>query len=1229
MRVDQQRANGSPWQCVRTAGRAAGRTRRLVALAALPGMLVTVVLLPLLSPATALGGPHAPDLPQTAEQAPVTYTLVATRTLDPGDQPDPNGGAGAMGQTLCPSGQNPVDILALGFVDRERLALAVSCNPGGFGVRPSVVVVRADGGGFAQAPLDSEVALAVGFDPFSQRLVRSIVGSAGRRVVNAVPLPGSIYPERSWTVAPATDDTMPLAFAAGPGGVIYGLSKEGVGRFGPGTERKSLWPAAMRSGLPAVPGSLAVDSQGNVYIKSASAGEPLARFNAVGRFEEGWGVQGLGESIRSVLQVAGWAAENGLALLEGDDSGLYARFFAPDGRALGERPVWPDLRPGPRPQLAVGPGGQYAVGGRLADGRVALAWHAADGSLRRSVADVPANDRGAARGELRVAAAGGEAAAQAQAPLPVPGTIVRWARDGSVAARFPAPVDSVDIALFEDGDLLVRRAPPASPTSRLERLAPDGTPRWSVELGPAGTGLAVDGEWVYAALPDEAAIAVLSAADGALLGRLDASGGTGAWSDDLAAVPGGGLASVDGLAGLVLVWDPRAPLRPARVLRFDPTRGPARVAAGPDGRMAILGGWSNNPASVRVLDGEGRVVWDLAQALGSDPTRWLQDLAYDGEGRLVVGLRSLGDRIDRGKVLIFDPSGAALPPPATATPAPTPAPAGAGICVVTGDKTAAPGEIWLGETVTVTLTLRRSCPDLPSPADIMLIIDVSGSMSGPKAYAAARAVSAFVDGIDLAQHRVGKVKFNSGATLVHELSGDPDIVRRVPASFGSSGGTDIAAGLLLADDHLRAAGRPGVRQAMVLISDGGSDIEAAVQAARRARARGVVIFTVGVGNTVNQDLLLRVASSPTQFYHTLRPDDLPAIYREIATLVGSGARAGVLDDTLGPDVALVPGTFNVPPLVALGKGLRWGLAPGFGEPVTLTYRVRPLRTGWVPTNVVAWLDYVDIDGVVRRFVYPEPRVFVRAPTSTPSPSATPTATPTPTRTPTPTPTATPTRVPRPIYLPLLLREPACQPALRYVDVVLVIDASQSMLEPTAGGRPKLDVALAAVRDFVGELVLASASGDPATGDRAAIVAFNSGATRLVGLTADRGALDRALASVVVSPQTCIVCGLEAAVAALAEARGGGVTPVIVLLTDGRSNPRPVADAEAVAAAARADGVVVFTIGLGMDVEADALRRMASRPEFAYRAPTAEDLAAIYRAVAGAIPCDARQWWGGS
>ncbi|HQZ72255.1 MAG TPA: VWA domain-containing protein, partial [Anaerolineae bacterium] len=80
-------------------------------------------------------------------------------------------------------------------------------------------------------------------------------------------------------------------------------------------------------------------------------------------------------------------------------------------------------------------------------------------------------------------------------------------------------------------------------------------------------------------------------------------------------------------------------------------------------------------------------------------------------------------------------------------------------------------------------------------------------------------------------------------------------------------------------------------------------------------------------------------------------------------------------------------------------------------------------------------------------------------------------------------------------------------------------------------------------------------------------------------------------------------------------------------TDGRSNPRPVADAEASAAVAKAAGVMVFTIGIGDDLDAEALAKIASRPEFFFRALDAEVLSEIYRAIAVSIPCPPDSFWG--
>jgi Ca-activated chloride channel family protein len=177
------------------------------------------------------------------------------------------------------------------------------------------------------------------------------------------------------------------------------------------------------------------------------------------------------------------------------------------------------------------------------------------------------------------------------------------------------------------------------------------------------------------------------------------------------------------------------------------------------------------------------------------------------------------------------------------------------------------------------------------------------------------------------------------------------------------------------------------------------------------------------------------------------------------------------------------------------------------------------------------------------------------------------------------PTDTPT--PTPVYLPLLLRE-NCVPEIRRVDVILAIDASTSMTEQVAAGGTKLDAAIAAARVFLDALRFDR-------GDQAAIVAFNTEATLLAPLTGDRAALDAALAGIQPAQQTCLVCAVQTSAAELASPRHlAAHLPTLILLTDGRSNPQPVSEAVARAAEAKAAGVMIYTIGLGAEVEAVAL-----------------------------------------
>jgi Ca-activated chloride channel family protein len=235
------------------------------------------------------------------------------------------------------------------------------------------------------------------------------------------------------------------------------------------------------------------------------------------------------------------------------------------------------------------------------------------------------------------------------------------------------------------------------------------------------------------------------------------------------------------------------------------------------------------------------------------------------------------------------------------------------------------------------------------------------------------------------------------------------------------------------------------------------------------------------------------------------------------------------------------------------------------------------------------------------------------------PSPTPTATSTATVTPSPTSTATSTATARPgrLFLPIAIRE-RCDKLARAVDAVLVIDASTSMLEGAGGGGTKLDAALAAARTFLDQLALAGK-------DQAAIVSFNASATVMQELTHDRGALESALSAITPATLTCLPCAVEAGEAALGSDPGSLRTRTMILLTDGRSNPRPVQEAVDRAREAKNRGVIIFTVGIGSELDVDALRDIASSPEYFFQSSDAADLERIYLEIDRLIPCAETFW----
>lgn len=242
-------------------------------------------------------------------------------------------------------------------------------------------------------------------------------------------------------------------------------------------------------------------------------------------------------------------------------------------------------------------------------------------------------------------------------------------------------------------------------------------------------------------------------------------------------------------------------------------------------------------------------------------------------------------------------------------------------------------------------------------------------------------------------------------------------------------------------------------------------------------------------------------------------------------------------------------------------------------------------------------------------------------TPTPRPSAPPLPSVAPTIQPTPTHTASPSPSPRPaaLFLPLLLREacPIVDP--RPVAMALVLDASTSMEGPSRSGRPKIAAAT--------EAVLAAL--DRTEGEnQVTVVVFNRQARVLVPLGADPESARAAIAGLRTEPGSHLEAGVALAAAELGRTRAGAARWMVVL-TDGRPDPSTPADCLAAAESARALGIRIDTIGLGADLEPGLLRAMAGADERYHEAPDAEDLAALFAALAWRPePCPGTVLWPG-
>jgi Mg-chelatase subunit ChlD len=212
--------------------------------------------------------------------------------------------------------------------------------------------------------------------------------------------------------------------------------------------------------------------------------------------------------------------------------------------------------------------------------------------------------------------------------------------------------------------------------------------------------------------------------------------------------------------------------------------------------------------------------------------------------------------------------------------------------------------VWSGSSVQIQLHVNadQELPVRPSNTArksqvIALVLDHSGSMGqgDESPLEAMKSAAAFFARTTAASDQpLGVISFDDSPSEVMPLGPDGEATANAIQQIPSGGGTDLAGGLLAGRElvirGLESGNYRGATGLIVLLSDGQSDRNHALQAAEQTKTdpkHPIRIITIGLGSQIDQDLLRQMASSEADFHFTLDPAGLGDIYFTIAEDLGT------------------------------------------------------------------------------------------------------------------------------------------------------------------------------------------------------------------------------------------------------------------------------------------------------------------------------------------------------
>ena len=173
--------------------------------------------------------------------------------------------------------------------------------------------------------------------------------------------------------------------------------------------------------------------------------------------------------------------------------------------------------------------------------------------------------------------------------------------------------------------------------------------------------------------------------------------------------------------------------------------------------------------------------------------------------------------------------------------------------------------------------------------DIVLVLDVSGSMAGSPMEETKKASVKFIDTILDEDASIGIVTYDDSASMQADFSADKAALEATVSGIYDGGSTNIEAGLAEAEAMLRTSGAR--KKIIVLMSDGepnaGKEGDELIAYADSLKEKGIIIYTLGFFESLGgyksyaQTLMEGIASDGCH-YEVASADDLVFFFEDMA-----------------------------------------------------------------------------------------------------------------------------------------------------------------------------------------------------------------------------------------------------------------------------------------------------------------------------------------------------------